>query len=130
VRDVAQRFGGNPAGMRLGAQPRYSLLLDTVKSLDGSQQWRGRALPFPRAAAYASAPILRSFGYAPGGAAGPAGFPYYQNEALRRTVFTALFRPFEGAILRRPEMQAPAYPFRPCAGDPLREAGAGMTEIC
>lgn len=129
VRDMAQRFGGSPAGMRLGAQPRYSVLLDTVKSLDGSQQWRGQALPFPRGAPYRAAPPLRSFGYAPG-AAGPAGFPFYQNEALRRTVFTALFRPFEGAILRRPEMQPAAYPFRPCAGDPLREAGTGTTEIC
>jgi len=129
VREAAQRFGGSAAGMRLGAQARYSLLLDTVKSLDGSQQWHGQALPFPRAAAYAGAPPLRSFGYAPA-ATGPAGFPYYQNEALRRTVFTALFRPFEGAILRRAEMQPAAYPFRPCAGDPLRPAGAGTTEIC
>ena len=55
--------------------------------------------------------------------AGPAGFPLYQTAALRRTAFAALFRPFEGAILRRPEMQPPAYPFRPCAGDPLRGPG-------
>ena len=66
------------------------------------------------------------------GAAGPAGFPLYQSEALRRTAFAALFRPFEGAILRRAEMQPPAYPFRACAGDPLRPtpAAAAATEIC
>ena len=45
-------------------------------------------------------------------------------------IFTALFRPFEGAILRRAELQPAAYPFRPCAGDPLREPGPGAAEIC
>jgi hypothetical protein len=134
VRRLTARFGGNPAEPRLGAQPRYSVLLDSVRSLDGSQQWRGTALPFPRAAPYRNTPPLRSFGYAPG-AAGPPGFPLYQSAALRRTAFTALFpRPFEGAILRRAEMQPAAYPFRPCADDPLRDppppAGPPTTEIC
>jgi len=74
---------------------------------------------------------LVSAGYAPGGA-GPAGFPLYQSAALRRTAFAALFRPFEGGILRRPEMQPAAYPFRSCAGDPLRAGAgaAGTTELC
>ena len=129
VRQVATHFGGNPSELTLGAQTRYSVLLDSVRSLDGSQQWRGTALPFPRHDPYRSAPAARSFGYAPGGA-GPAGFPFYQTEALRRSVFAALFHPFEGSILRRPEMQAPAYPFRPCAGDPLRDSPQGATEIC
>jgi hypothetical protein len=130
LRQVAAHFGGDPAALQLGAQPRYSLLLDSIKSLDGSQQWHGRALPFPQARPYGRTPPLRSFGYAPG-EDGHAGFPFYQSEALRRTAFTALFRPFEGAILTRPEMQGAAYPFRPCAGDPLRPAaGAAATEIC
>ncbi|MEA3014149.1 MAG: hypothetical protein QOD42_2694 [Sphingomonadales bacterium] len=124
LRQVAARFGGNPAEMRMGAQPRYSLLLDSVRSLDGSHQWRGTSLPFPRRAAYRAAPVALSAGYAPGGGPGPAGFPFYQTEALRRTAFAALFRPFEGAILRRAEMQPPAYPFRSCAGDPLRDPDA------
>ncbi|MEA3043866.1 MAG: hypothetical protein QOH47_1704 [Sphingomonadales bacterium] len=130
VRQVAARFGGNPAELRMGAQPRYSVLLDSVRSLDGSHQWRGTAMPFPRRAPYRSAPPATAAGYASGAATGPAGFPLYQSEALRRTAFAALFRPFEGAILQRAEMRSPAYPFRPCAGDPLREAGAGQTEIC
>lgn len=37
--------------------------------------------------------------------------------------------PFEGQILRRPEMQLPHYPFRPWEGDPLRgPAPPGTTE--
>lgn len=133
LRDVATRFGGNPAEMRMGAQPRYSLLLDSVRSLDGSHQWRGTSLPFPRRAAWRAAPPALSAGYAFGGSgSAPAGLPFYQTEALRRTVFTALFRPFEGAILRRAEMQPPAYPFRPCAGDPLRGPApeGGTTTLC
>jgi hypothetical protein len=132
LRQVASRFGGNPAEMRMGTQRRYSLLLDSVRSLDGSHQWRGTSMPVPRRAAWRSAPPALSAGYAFGGAGtGPAGFPFYQTEALRRTVFTALFRPFEGAILRRAEMQPPAYPFRSCAGDPLRGADAqGAILVC
>lgn len=121
--------------MRLGAQPRYSLLLDSIRSLDGSHPWRGQSLPFPRRAAYREAPAPLSAGYAFGAATGPAGFPLYQTEGLRRTAFAALFpRPFEGSILARPELRPPHYPFRPCAGDPLRgadlEAAAGVTELC
>jgi len=121
VRAVTARFGGNPAEPRMGAQRRYSVLLDTVRSLDGSHQWRGTSMPFPRRQAWRAAPTPpASAGYAFGAASGPAGFPFYQSAALRRTVFTALFRPFEGAILLRAELQPAAYPFRPCDGDPLR----------
>lgn len=130
LRALAARFGGNPAEPRMGAWPRYSVLLDSVRSLDGSHQWRGTSLPFPRRAAWRGSPPPASAGYAPGGT-GPAGFPLYRTASLRRTAFAALFRPFEGAILRRAEMLAPIYPFRSCEGDPLRgEAGATATELC
>lgn len=132
VRAAAQRFGADPTQMRLGAQARYSLLLDSVRSLDGSHQWRGVSLPFPRRQPYRAAPApAASAGYGSGAATGPAGFPLYQTEGLRRTAFAALFRPFEGAILLRAELQPPAYPFRPCPGDPLRGPPLpGQTELC
>jgi len=120
VRAVTARFGGNPAEPRMGTQRRNSVLLDSVRSLDGSHQWRGTSMPFPRRQPYRGAFTPVSAGYRFGAASGPAGFPLYQTAALRRTAFTALFRPFEGAILQRPEMQPAAYPFRPCDGDPLR----------
>ncbi|HKR24290.1 MAG TPA: hypothetical protein VJS15_03455, partial [Allosphingosinicella sp.] len=130
VRQLAGRFGGNPAELRMGAQPRYSVLLDSVRSLDGSHQWRAISMPFPQRAAYRRAPAPAGAGYGAGGT-GPAGFPLYQTAALRRTAFAALFRPFEGQILRRPEMQPPHYPFRACEGDPLRgPSPPGTTEIC
>jgi Zinc dependent phospholipase C len=128
VRAVAQRFGGDPAELRMTARSRYSVLLDSVRSLDGSHQWRGRAMPFPRRAAWRSAPPAVGAGYSFSGA-GPTGFPLYQSETLRRTAFAALFPPFEGSILTRAEFRAPAYPFRPCAGDPLRPP-EGSIPIC
>ena len=131
VRAVTARFGGNAAEPRMGTQRRYSVLLDSVRSLDGSHQWRGTSMPFPRRQAYRPAFTPVSAGYAFGGASGPAGFPLYQSGALRRTAFTALFRPFEGAILMRAEMQPQAYPFRPCDGDPLRGLPLpGQNAIC
>jgi len=131
VRAVTARFGGNPAEPRMGTQPRYSVLLDSVRSLDGSHQWRGTSMPFPRRQAYRAAFTPISAGYAFGGATGPTGFPLYQSAGLRRTVFTALFRPFEGAILQRSEMQPANYPFRPCDGDPLRGAPLpGQAPLC
>ncbi|HTU13335.1 MAG TPA: zinc dependent phospholipase C family protein [Allosphingosinicella sp.] len=131
VRAVTARFGGNPAEPRMGTQRRYSVLLDSVRSLDGSHQWRGTAMPAPRRQAWRTAPPALSAGFAAGAATGPTGFPLYQSAALRRTVFTALFRPFEGAILLRTEMQPAAYPFRPCDGDPLRGPPLpGQTPLC
>ena len=130
LRQLTARFGGDPAELRMGAQPRYSVLLDSVRSLDGSHQWRGLSLPMPRRAAWRSAPAAAGAGHGFNGAAGPAGFPLYRSEALRRTVFAALFRPFEGAILARAEMRPPHYPFRSCAGDPLRPQAGGTIEIC
>lgn len=131
VRAVTARLGGNPAEPRMGTQRRYSVLLDSVRSLDGSHQWRGTSMPFPRRQAYRAAPPPASAGYAAGAASGPTGFPLYQSADLRRTAFTALFRPFEGTILTRVEMQPAAYPFRPCDGDSLRgPPQPGQTAIC
>ena len=97
----------------------------------------GAANPCPsRAAPPIAARRRRSAPAMPfGGATGPAGFPLYQSAGLRRTAFAALFpAPFEGAILARPEMRPPHYPFRPCTGDPLRgadlEGAAGVIELC
>ena len=120
--------------VELGAYPRYSILLDTVRSLDGSYQWHSTQMPYPRRRPYGSGETeTRSAGY-------PMehdrdiqiyrsrqinvnrpGFPFYQSEALRRLVMARLFPgPFEGEILRRPEFNPPHYPFRPCPSDPFR----------
>lgn len=121
VRQVAARFGGDAGQIRMSDHRRYSVLIDSVRSLDGSHQWQSVSLPFPRERGARERPFVTAgYGRAE---AGPAGFPFYQTEGLRGRVFAALFPvPFEGRILIRPEMRWPLYRFRPCAGDPLREA--------
>ncbi|MDF2496323.1 zinc dependent phospholipase C family protein [Sphingomonas sp.] len=128
---------------------RYSVILDMPTSLDGSYQWQGKAPPYPRQAAYPAKHQPTGFGFPlDGNSTGQrldrviaridgsaingarTGFPYYQTEALRRHLFARLFpEPFEGAILDHPAMQAPAYPFRSCPGDPFRPADR-PTVIC
>lgn len=112
---------------------RYSVILDTPMSLDGSYQWQGIALPYPRRNSFDGSERGPASGYPSNREAtdmtldGIAtnsrrnGFPYYQTLELRQRVFSQLFPlPFEGSILRRMEMLPPRYPFRPCAGDPFR----------
>ena len=131
LRSLVTRFGGDPAHMRLTANKRYSVLIDTVKSLDGNHQWMPRSLPLPQRRRFSREPEYVSAGYGlPEDK--QRGFPLYQSEAFRRGPFTALFpTPFEGSILHRREMQAPHYPFRPCEGDPLRSTGTtGRVVVC
>ena len=124
---------------------RYSILLDAVRSLDGSYQWQGRAMPYPRREAKGFKSLEAGYPYPGAGLSvrldfsklrDARGFPYYQSQALREKVFARLFKePFEGEILRRPEFNGGAYPFRPCRGDPFRRAGLGFggepfQEIC
>lgn len=122
IGEVAERFGGRATEFRLSPHRRYSLLLDTVRSLDGNHQWQHEALPFPRRQPLGPNARGRKAGYPdPSDPDGGTGFPFYQSKALRETVFTRLFpKPFEGAILYRPEMRPPQYAFWPCEGDPLR----------
>jgi hypothetical protein len=120
----------------------YSILLDMVRSIDGSYQWQGLSMPYPRQAAYSTDYKLDA------GAGYPyrslqqgrfrinfdkhniknrPGFPFYQTKTLRENVFAKLFpEVFEGEILRRREFNGAHYPFRPCEGDPFRKDGLGM----
>lgn len=117
-------------------QARYSIILDTVRSLDGSYQWNGASMPYPLQNGYSRRPSrYQRAGY-------PLesepklhirfdheierrpGFPYYRTTELRREVFSKLFpEPFEGEILKAEQFDYRHYPFRPCEGDPFRPNG-------
>jgi hypothetical protein len=122
---------------------RYSVILDTPRSLDGSYQWQGESMPYPRQDHYSGReradgreralgsgfPLENTLGTVRFDGSWTnskrKGFPFYQSRALRERAFTALFPgPFEGTILRRAEMQPDRYPFRPCEGDPFRPHSA------
>lgn len=117
----------------MGDYVRYSVILDTVRSLDGAYQWHSAAMPYPRKKRYKRPPKLKQNGYPYLSEDGRnctaqnseikcrPGFPFYANYGLRSSVFSALFsEPFEGEILRRREFQPDLYPFKPCDGDPFR----------
>lgn len=128
----------------LGSPPHYSVILDTVRSLDGSHQWQGYSMPFPSSTPLDSAMRLDGAGYPSSEKSGITitldrqieerqGFPYYQTDDLRRRVFSILFPgPFEGEILRRREFLPDYYPFHSCSNDPFRSVlgGQGAQSVC
>lgn len=120
VQAVVRRFGGDPALLKMGGRTRYSILLDTLRSLDGNQQWQPYGLPYARtSSAPTPVPARRHYGYGPQDA-GAHGFPLFIDAALRRDVFLYLFpAPSGGEILKRPELFAPRYPFPTCAANPF-----------
>jgi hypothetical protein len=145
VQALAGRLGA-AAPPVVGRRERYSVILDTARSLDGSHQWQGYSLPAPRRAGkdIKDEPV-RSAGYPIArrplalrldpeirdGREERPGFPFYQTEDLRRTAFAKLFpAPFEGEILNRPEVAGAAYPVRPCPGDPFRPEDASKEILC
>jgi hypothetical protein len=124
VREVAAAYGGDPARVRMnGNAGRYSILIDTARSIDGSHQWQEFAWPFARSTAEPQPETAaeRRFGYGPANPEPRPGFSLHADRQLRGTVFTELFpRPFEGAILRHPRYARGAYDYGACPGDPLR----------
>jgi hypothetical protein len=122
----------------------YSVILEMVRSLDGSYQWQGYSMPYPRSHGLEPTVKLLEAGYPYPGTREywweqrqatirldpdvrkRPGFPFYRTKALREQVLARLFpEPFEGEILRRPEFNGALYPFAPCEGDPFRRAGLG-----
>ncbi len=128
----------------VGSPPHYSVILDTVRSLDGSHQWQGYSMPFPRSTPMDAEMKLDGAGYPSWEQPGVSvtldrqikerqGFPYYRTDDLRRRVFSVLFpEPFEGEILRRREFLPENYPFQPCSNDPFRRVfgGQGARSVC
>ncbi len=117
-------------GWRLGADPqllklrpstgRYSVLFQSLRSIDGNHQWQPFGLPYARSQGEPQ-PVAegRQFGYGPMDGA-EYGFPFYIDPTLRQMLFPQLFaRPVSGALASRPELQNPRYAFPECAGNPF-----------
>ncbi|MEP4051077.1 MAG: zinc dependent phospholipase C family protein [Litorimonas sp.] len=131
--------------LQMSEEAQYSILIDTVRSIDGSYQWNGRAMPYPRAKGYKSTGVEPQHdGYGSKNKVGievkldkytvnRPGFPLYGTEELRFHVFSQIFpEPFEGEILKAKQFGEELYPFTPCKGDPLRPryVGEGTLEVC
>lgn len=148
TRDLAERGDVSPTeieamigDIETSDDQTYSILLDTARSLDGSYQWNGVAMPYPRRHGYNSTNVdLSHHGYpAPDDgltitlASGRhvsdrPGFPFYRTDDLRRVVFAAIFpEPFEGEILKAEQFGEAYYPFAPCPFDPFRSQRTSST---
>lgn len=100
---------------------KYSVLFDSVRSIDGNHQWQPFGLPYPR---QSGAPEPhdsnhRHFGYGPLDGPGK-GFKIFIEPSLRRTVFLKLFpEPIVGSIQQLPQLKPPTYPFPACSSNPF-----------
>lgn len=71
---------------------RYSVLYQTVRSIDGNHQWQQHGLPYWRKsdAVFPLASACRRYGYGPSDGPG-MGFPLFANHKLRTVVFAKVF---------------------------------------
>ena len=133
------------ADLDMSDEAQYSILIDTVRSIDGSYQWNGASMPYPREKGYKSNKVkLQHDGYGSKDEFSAeiipdeytvkrSGFPLYKTKNLRVHVFSQIFpQPFEGEILKAKQFGEELYPFTPCKGDPLRPRyeGKDTLEIC
>lgn len=124
LRALVSELGGNEATARLAiVKPNLSqsILLQSVRSIDGNHQWQPYGLPYPRAdlKPQPENPQLRRFGY---GAPGDPrkGFWLFTDRTLRELVFRKLFRySIQGAIIANPAMNSANYPFPLCDKNPF-----------
>ncbi|WP_156373148.1 zinc dependent phospholipase C family protein [Pseudorhodoferax sp. Leaf267] len=102
----------------------FTLLLDSVRSLDGNHQWQSFGLPYPRRTQPAE-PVdseLRRFGY--GVHDHPEkGLRLFADPVARQAVFRRLFDgPIEGSLLGHPAMTPAVYRFVACPSNPFPTA--------
>lgn len=117
LRRLAWRSGADPDALQLqGGDRRYSMLVQSLRSIDGNQQWQPFGLPYARSEGPADPadPKRRQFGYGPADG-GAAGMPFFVRSDMRKKVFSLLFpESNSGQLARRPELAADTYPFPEC----------------
>ncbi|WP_027684147.1 hypothetical protein [Rhizobium leguminosarum] len=98
---------------------RYSLLLNSVRSIDGNHQWQAYGLPYPKRMGVAQR-HPSEFPYGRDGIRDTSkGLPIWSNVLLRERVFLKLFPSgVIGALGDQSELQAGNYRFPACKGHP------------
>lgn len=121
LRRVVWRLGGDADLPLAAAGTRYSVLFETLRSIDGNQQWQPYGLPYARTSG-APDPVdaqERHYGYGPLDA-DAKGLPIFIDDDLRRMVFLQIFpKGISGELRKVPELGPGAYPFAECAGNPF-----------
>lgn len=121
------RLAGRTAGMRFARwslhpedSSRYSLLFQSLRSMEGNQQWQPYGLPYARLSGAAQPEDAgeRHFGYGPADGEN-AGLAIFINAEARQQVFRQLFPRPLSLLETHPRLQAPNYPFPSCAENPF-----------
>lgn len=93
VRSMTRSLGGVDTAVPISdSGRRYSVLYQTVRSIDGNHQWQRHGAPYWRQSGALSplAPACRQFGYGPADGT-DMGFPLYAEATLRSSVFVQVF---------------------------------------
>ena len=115
MRRLVWRLGGDPNRVGGGGAGRWSILTQSLRSIDGNQQWQPYGIPYARSNTppEPADPEKRRYGWGPADAAG--GLSLFVDPNLRTTVFSRIFpNPVAGAIAARPELLPQAFPFASC----------------
>jgi hypothetical protein len=121
MRRLVWRLGGKPNQVgAAGGSGRWSILSQSLRSIDGNQQWQPYGIPYARSdnRPEPADPQKRRYGWGPADSAG--GLSLFVNPELRTTVFSRIFPdPIAGALATRPELSALTFPFASCARNPF-----------
>lgn len=100
---------------------RFSLLLDSVRSIDGNHQWQPFGLPYPRlgGAPEPGDPKARHYGHSVHDHP-QLGFRFFADPIAREMVFHKIFDgPVEGTLAMSEHMKFPPYTHPACASNPF-----------
>lgn len=119
VRRLVWLMGADPSQVDIRKKGRrYSVLYQSLRSIDGNHQWQPYGLPYPRSDGkpQPDRAAERNFGYGPADGDG-MGLPLFIDEGLRKFVFLRVFEgDITGALGEHPMLAADRYPFPGCAG--------------
>jgi len=121
------KMGGRPENLgSFQSGKRQSILIETLKSIDGNHQWQPFGLPYPRSTGdpEPKKALERNYGWGPLDK-GRKGLSLFIDINLRNSVFLSLFPyPVSGEIINRPELRPPSYKFPSCDRNPFPVAFA------
>ncbi len=102
-------------------EENFSMLIGTIKTIDGNHQWLHQAPPYPKAEGFEDN-ASHFYGYENDAR---HGFKLYSNERLRKNLFSKIFKGPLALGLETPEVMhmsrvlSDSYPYISCAKNPF-----------
>ena len=102
-------------------EENFSMLIGTIKTIDGNHQWLHQAPPYPKAEGFEDN-ASHFYGYENDAT---HGFKLYSNERLRKNLFSKIFKGPLALGLETPEVMhmsrvlSDSYPYISCAKNPF-----------